>query len=322
MKCTVALRFAVGLTAALVLLFDQHALLASERFNRSFPEWFDEGEHVDSKTGGESTTLRYRLFRPTPLEPSAEYPLLIWLHGEGEVGDDNSLQLRWLDLVFRVGTKREDYPFFVLATQCPPDHRAWFPGGRGEERSGPTETASDPLAMTYDVFEHLKETEPIDSDRVYVAGVSSGGTATWELAIRHPSEFAAAAPMSSSGADLQRVARLVEVPVWAFHAEDDRGSPPERAQETIDALKQAGGSAHLTLVKSYGHDSWTAAFRDYDLTAWLLSQRRGARSWTPPGHRPLKWWQMAVLIGLPPLTGVAWWSERRRRKKLARASVM
>ncbi len=87
-------------------------------------------------------------------------------------------------------------------------------------------------------------------------------------------------------------------------------------------MKQAGGSAHLTLVKSYGHDSWTAAFRDYDLTAWLLSQRRGARSWTPPGHLPLKSWQMAVLIGLPPLIGVAWWSERRRRKKLARASVM
>ena len=45
-KCTVALRFVVGLTAALVLLFDQHALLASEGFNRSFPEWFNEGEQA------------------------------------------------------------------------------------------------------------------------------------------------------------------------------------------------------------------------------------------------------------------------------------
>jgi poly(3-hydroxybutyrate) depolymerase len=320
-RCTMALRWAIGFTATFVLLVDQRAVLAAERFNRSFPEWFDDEEHVYSKAGGESTTLRYRLFRPTPLDLAAEYPLLVWLHGEGEAGDDNSSHLRWLDLVFRVGTKREEYLFFVLATQCPPDHPVWLLGERPQKRSDLADNPSEPLAMTYVVFQHLMKTEPIDRDRVYVAGVSSGGTATWELAIRHPSDFAAAAPMSSSGADLRRASGLVDVPVWAFHAEDDRGSPPDSVKETIDAVKQAGGSAHLTLVKSYGHDSWTAAFTDYELMAWLLSQRRGVSSWTPPGHLPLKWWQVAVLIGVAPLIGLAWWNEWRRRKKLARASA-
>jgi hypothetical protein len=104
-------------------------------------------------------------------------------------------------------------------------------------------------------------------------------------------------------------------------AERFNRSFPEWFDEGEHVDSKAGGSADLTLVKSYGHDSWTAAFRDYDLMAWLLAQRRGVSSWTPPGHRPLKWWQIAVLIGVAPLIGVAWWSERRRRRKLARASA-
>jgi len=244
------LRFALGLTAVLVLLIGQHTILAAERFNRSFPEGFDEGQYVASKAGGQPITVRYRLFRRRPLDPAVRYPLLIWLHGEGEAGDDNSLQLRWLDLVFRVGTTRGDYPFFVLATQCPSDQRAWAASGSGppDDHSGNTENSADPLAITYDVFKHLLESEPIDPDRVYVAGVSSGGTATWQLAIRHPEDFAALAPMSSRGANLQTVARLVHVPVWAFHAEDDRGSPVDKVRQTVAALQQAGGSSALTLV--------------------------------------------------------------------------
>jgi len=162
------LQSALGLTAVLVLLFGQHTILAAERFNRSFPEWFDEGQYVASKEGGQPITVRYRLFRPTPLDPAVKYPLLIWLHGEGEAGDDNSLQLRWLDLVFRVGTTRGDYPFFVLATQCSSGQRAWAAGGNGppEGHSGRANSLADPLAVTYDVFKHLLESEPIDPDRV------------------------------------------------------------------------------------------------------------------------------------------------------------
>ena len=153
----VVLQSALGLTAVLVLLFGQHTILAAERFNRSFPEWFDEGEYVASKAGGQPTTVHYRLFRPTPFDPAVRYPLLIWMHGEGEAGDDNSLQLRWLDLVFRVGTTRADYPFFVLATQCPSGQRAWAASGNGppEDHSGHAENAADSLAVTYGVFKRL-----------------------------------------------------------------------------------------------------------------------------------------------------------------------
>jgi prepilin-type N-terminal cleavage/methylation domain-containing protein len=263
---------------------------------------------------------RYRLHRPRQVDPGVRYPLLLWLHGARERGDDNLAQLRWLELVFEtVPPERCDY--YVLAPQCPPGTGDWFTALEGGGRQ-------DMLHAALEILAREITQEPIDPDRIYVAGVSSGGTAAWEAALRCPDRFAAVAPLSSSGCDASRVGALKETPVWAFHSLRDK-LPYLPAQAAVGALQGAGGSAALTLVDNakhgiksllHEHDSWTAAFKHYDLMRWLLAQRRGAVLAPAPGARPWVWWNYGVL--LPPLLlGWVAWSRCRDRTPRAPAEA-
>jgi hypothetical protein len=119
---------------------------------------------------------------------------------------------------------------------------------------------------------------------------------------------------------------LVDVPVWAFHSSSDYGSPVAGVRSTVAALQAAGGRAHVTEVESFaGHDCWTAAFKDYYLLSWLLSQKRGDASGRGPGtltvrqelYKAWQGWsagQMLGQIGIPLLVVLAIWSARRQRR--------
>jgi predicted peptidase len=282
---------------------------------------FEEREFPVAQQSGPPRQVSYRLFRPL-VEEGVRYPLIVWLHGEGEAGTDNVGQLSWLgSLIFLPPRERDRYPFFLLAVQRPRDW-GWQEGI--ESRGKGTPLTMVDVAAT--IIEDLLKGQPIDPDRVVLSGVSSGGSGCWELAARYPELFAAVAPLASGGGEHTRIESLREVPVWAFHNDGDTGSPPFGDQRTVEALTAAGGRAHLTLTRGTGHDCWSAAFADYRLLDWLLRQQRGRHSvFAGPGHVPLAgrvanvlrdwtWWQLllqAAVLSSPGLAILAWrWMRR------------
>ena len=141
--------------------------------------------------------------------------------------------------------------------------------------------------------------------------------------------------MSSAGGELDKVKQLVHVPVWAFHCTRDLTADVRGDRQTVAALKAAGGQACLTEVNSAEHDSWHAAFLDYDLLSWLLYQRRGEASDYPPGkilfknrlkhlgESAVSWlgplnparrrpWQYVLQLGIPLLLVIGYLSVRRQ----------
>jgi predicted peptidase len=301
------------------------ALLHPAGFNRDFTEMFADLEYRHIGGVYRDELFRYRLFVPGAASPRNKMPLIVWLHGKGEAGDENLGQLRWLEqTVFDHPWKRQRYPFFLLAVQCPLDNATWT---CGEESTG----RDDMIDVAKAILDRTLREHPIDADRVYLAGLSSGGAGCWELAIRHPTTFAAVAPISSAGSRSAELDKLRGVPVWAFNCSRDASTPIERTSHTIESLRGAGGVIHLTEVDSKSHDAWTSAFEDYHLLDWLLSQRRGQPS-PAPGTIPLttrlhdfskgwQWWQALLQVAIPGLFLMAAWKAIRRRKRNLKPSL-
>jgi len=205
-----------------------------------------------------STTVKvemgYLLSLPEDYDTQEKWPLLLFLHGSGERGADLELVKMHGPPKLIAGGKK--FPFIVVSPQCAK--------GRGWE---PIE-----LSALLDELEHSYK---VDSDRIYVTGLSMGGFATWELAGFSPDRFAAIAPICGGG-EPYWTRRYTHLPTWAFHGAKDQGVPVERTQEMIDAMIRNGGTPKLTIYPEAEHDSWTETYNNPEFYAWLLGQKRTA----------------------------------------------
>ena len=216
-----------------------------------------QGQHPQSfqRTVTVEAHGRLLLFLPAGFDRSGatRYPLLIFLHGSGEAGEDLE-KLKVLGPP-RVVDSRADFPFIVASPQAP----------NSIERF-------DPVVLNA-MLDELLERLPIDPDRVYLTGVSMGGMWTYAWASQRPDRFAAIAPVCGTWEPAD-ACRLKDVPVWSFHGAQDTVVPLAGDQATIEAIKACGGDARLTVYPDTGHDAWTAAYADPELYPWLLQQRR------------------------------------------------
>jgi prepilin-type N-terminal cleavage/methylation domain-containing protein/prepilin-type processing-associated H-X9-DG protein len=270
-------------------------------------EYIRTGKH-----GGQ--VFKYRLFVPTKQIPTEKYPLLLWLHGWGRSGDDNWQQLNHImEEVDRWQKEKGGLPCFVLAPQSPyEDH--W---------------EIDMLTVAVELVKRTLEKCPIDADRVYVAGVSSGGGATWDILFRNPNLFAAAVPMATTVPDDEDLlTRVSHVPIWAFHTANDLTLSPDSARFGIARLNKMGGHAILTETPGLEHDCWTSAFGSYGAMDWLLRRTRledpasaiADAKWTILAQRYLQVGQLASYLGFAAAASIvvlAIHRERRRRKRLS-----
>lgn len=238
----------------------------------SWKEAFEQKAITDE----EGASLKYRLLTPEDLsnetESKKQYPLVLFLHGAGERGSDNAAQLK--HGVSDFYQRREEYPSFVVAPQCP-EEKKWVETDWGESNGENTfpEEPSEPIRLALRVVRDLIATGDVDPQRVYVTGLSMGGYGTWYAAGFEGHPFAAAAPICGGG-DPTWAERYVGLPLWVFHGAEDTAVPVGRSREMVEAIRQAGGDVKYTEYPGVGHDSWTQTYKADDFHAWLFDQQR------------------------------------------------
>lgn len=225
-------------------------------------------------------TLHYRLLRPETIEPGKKYPLVLFLHGAGERGEDNAKQLIHGVPEFAKPENRKAYPCFLIAPQCP-EFRKWVEVDWSAAAHAQPDNPSEPMKLTLGLIGQLARELPIDARRIYVTGLSMGGYGTWDVVARHPNLFAAAVPICGGG-DENTAARFAQLPIWVFHGAKDMGVKPERSRKMIAALEKAGGKPKYTEYPNEGHASWIPAYRDPALHQWLFAQHRDGEPDLPP----------------------------------------
>ena len=197
-------------------------------------------------------SLPYLLYKPA--KPKGKLPLVMFLHGAGERGND--LDLLKLHGIPKRLEQGQDFPFIALSPQCPKD--SWWPLE---------------LEALKGLLDDIVSKHNVDKKRIYLTGLSMGGYGTWYLAGLYPKTFAAIAPICGGG-DFVLGEQLTHMPIWAFHGDKDDVVPLSESQRMVDIVKKAGGKAKLTVYKNVGHDSWTKTYNNPKFYEWLLSHRK------------------------------------------------
>ncbi|HBJ33731.1 MAG TPA: phospholipase [Planctomycetaceae bacterium] len=224
---------------------------------------------------------RYRLMFPVGYEQKAnkKYPLVLFLHGAGERGDDNFAQLKHGAAEFARADRQSEYPCFVLVPQVPKEQK-WVDADWSQSEGNGTfpDSPSPAFAAALGAVKSWIDSGDVDPSRVYVTGLSMGGYGTWYAAAAAKDVFAAAVPICGGG-DPTWAKRYEGMPIWTFHGTQDKAVPVGRSQEMIEALSKVGHKpeAIYTPYEGGGHDVWTETYRRDDLFRWLFSQHRSAK---------------------------------------------
>ncbi len=214
--------------------------------------------------------LRYRLSTPSAIDGADGAPLVIFLHGAGERGEDNVSQLKHGALDIHRFSQQQDNPAFILAAQVPEEEQ-WVDTPWSDDAHRISEQPSRPMRLLMALIDSMIDEAPINKHRVYLAGLSMGGFGVWDLLARRPQFFAAAIPVCGGG-DIATANVIKGTPIWAFHGADDVVVKPRRSRDMVQALRAVGGQPKYTEYEDVGHDAWTLAFADSEVMAWLFSQ--------------------------------------------------
>jgi predicted peptidase len=250
------------------------AFLALPRTARAAGSWQDLYE-AKTYRSADGQKLPYRLLKPEKIEPGKHYPLVLFLHGLGERGTDNVRQLLWGAGEFAKAENRRKHPCFVMAPQCPPT-ALWVRKDLkelGTPQFALAEKPTEPLRLVMELLAKLPSELPVDKQRIYMTGLSMGGFGTWDIIARRPNVFAAAIPICARG-DVAQAAKLKNLPIWAFHGDQDPLVPVGRTKEMIAAIRKAGGHPKMTIYAGVGHDSWSATYANPEVLDWLFVQRK------------------------------------------------
>ncbi len=221
-------------------------------------------------------SLPYRILYPQDFSEDKTYPLVLFLHGAGERGNDNEAQLAHGGDLFLQPEVRENFPAIVVFPQAPKeDYWAQVDVNRqvnpyeltfkGEE--GPTVS----LQLVMALLDTLSTKSFVDNDRIYVGGLSMGGMGTYELLQRRPDTFAASFVIcgAAEAEDMEKLPK--DFNIWIFHGEQDDIISPEYAKTLARVINSNGANAKLSLYPNDNHNSWDSALAEPYLLPWLFS---------------------------------------------------
>lgn len=263
-----ALAAGLFLTPGIPIMADQPAIDPTTDVYQSLSIEYSGGPYKHER-------FEYRLMAPANMQPGTKYPLILFLHGAGERGDDNVSQLKYLPHELAKSQMRSKYPCFVLAPQCRKEKR-WVEVAWDEvETASWPEHPSDQMQVAMAALKQTMANASIDASRIYLAGLSMGGFGSWDLATDHPDWFAAALIVCGGG-EHNRAQRLTGLPIWVFHGDADTVVPVQRSRSMVQAIKDAGGQQiRYTELPGVGHNSWDHAFDDQTgALKWLFEQKR------------------------------------------------
>lgn len=230
---------------------------------------FSVNKYINDK----GDTLNYRQLFPDS-DTLRRYPLIIFLHGSGERGNDNEAQLKWGVTNFATDETMIKHPAFVIAPQCPSD-MSWSNFNRDRNSTKMTLQASPtkPMQLVIELIGQLKKTLRVDTNRIYITGLSMGGYGTFDAIERYPQLFAAAVPVCGGG-DASRAATIAHIPIWIFHGAEDPAVNPLYSLDMVQALTKAGAHPGFTQYPEVGHFSWLGAYSDQLMIEWLFRQHK------------------------------------------------
>jgi predicted peptidase len=233
---------------------------------------------LDRTVAVAGTDYKYQVFVPDNWTDKQKWPVILFLHGAGERGDDGLIQTE-VGIGTAIRRYRSRVPAIVVMPQCRKD--VWW----ASDAMGDVAMAA--LAQAQKEFHG-------DPQRVYLTGLSMGGYGTWYLAGKYPGKFAAIAPICG-GILMPDVARKQSpdatkpyeeaaakvgknTPTWIFHGGDDPVVPPSESQRMAAAMKTLGGEVRYTEYPGVGHNSWEKAYAEQELFTWMLSKTTGAKT--------------------------------------------
>ena len=203
--------------------------------------------------------LPYRFLLPDRYDPSRNrYPLVVYLHGSAERGNDTVSHLKNGVEVLR------QWPVIAVAPQCPREDTfggSWYGGESATQRT------------VVSLVRELSNRRSVDAGRISLIGYSMGAIGLWDVLQRERQLFAAAVPIAGD-LNPESARGLVDFPIWAFHGERDRVVRNESIRRVAALMKHLGGLFRYTELPGVGHDSWQGAFGNAELMPWLLAQRR------------------------------------------------
>lgn len=216
---------------------------------------------IDSENGN---VLPYRLFVPADYDASNQYPVILFLHGAGEIGTDNQKQLENMQKMFENNGDLVSQAIVVC-----PQSNAWWNLDRqfkGDQKGT--------LGSVLHLLEEIKSNYSCDNNRIYVTGLSMGGYATWSLLQEYGDIFAAGMPVCGGG-DYTKGYVLKEIPIRIYHSKDDPTVPFYNSKSMYDAIINAGGNkVNFIALDGLGHNSWDYAYSDREAFCWLFAQNK------------------------------------------------
>jgi len=229
-------------------------------------------------TGGTANPyydMTFRLLYPKTYDPSLvsteKYPLILMLHGAGEsalgnndfgnypVGDprrfNNDHQLLHQGPQYLSAVNNGKWPGFVLFPQNPNGFwtgQAWL------------------LNEVNEMLQVLIQTQKVDPNKIYICGLSSGAHGVWDGIARFTNLFAAALPFSGIGLpNYDNTTRVAHLPIWYFQGGRDTSPSQYTADQTINQLRNVGGTPKYTVYPTLGHGTWNAAIAEPDFFPFM-----------------------------------------------------
>lgn len=220
-------------------------------------------------------TLPYQIMYPENYDKNKKYPLVVFLHGAGERGNDNQKQLAH-GQGFLIDNFYAKYPAIVIVPQCPIDSywsnvQSNTIGNVRIFKFDVTEKPTNAMETLEFLIKDWIDSGKVNTAKVYVGGLSMGGMGTYELLWRMPNTFTAAFAICAGGnIDNVRFSTL-NTPVWIFHGGADSVVPVQASREMFKALSEAGHNVKYTEYDGVDHNSWDKAFQEKNLVPWLFN---------------------------------------------------
>ena len=264
-----------GILAAFLSLSCSHFSEPIGEVTQHERPYYESRTQARTYTNDAGETMDYRLFVPADYDSRKENPLLLILHGAGARGGDNLRQLTHWNAGWTDDAVQAKHPCIILMPQCQlnqkwADVKSWRDGSYSFHDL----PLSNPLRLAKEILGKTIEEHSVDRSRIYVMGASMGGYGTWNIIMRYPNLFAAAVPICGAG-DPAMGPILTDLPIWAFHGDEDKTVPFSGSTDMLDSIREAGGKKmKLKAYPGMGHGSYHFAWKEGALVDWVFAQKK------------------------------------------------